>query len=476
MSDNKPLELVDETFRDGVQSRWGMMQGYHTSEPVLGEMGEAGYYRISIALHGAQPLVSARFMKEDPRILFKMWSEKLKNTKSVVSSSGMGMSIDIAAPAENKTLVGMMYRQLKEWMPNFGQLETICCTLDEIKNQYPILFPMLRSIGIEPIPYFAIGHGPRHTEEFYASRVKEVVEKYKPVAICIKDVDGLLVADRLRKLITTFKENANGTPIGLHSHGMNGEQTYNAVVAMEMGIRRITTCIPPLAYGSSHPSVFNVIKNAEELGIPHNMDVEKLKVVSDRLTKIGKAASQPVDSTILPFDLSFYKHQMPGGVISNTTTQLGQLGLSDKLQDVLEEIPRILKEMGHPVMITPFSQFIATQAVLNVQLGRWEQCVDSMVEFAAGIYGTEDSGVAYMDQNLKDKLLSLPQAKAIQEKADNLVDYMNSEPTEEECYKRFGMSPNDGLEKFVLNYYLRGFDDAMKNVTPGGPESYKKYL
>jgi oxaloacetate decarboxylase alpha subunit len=471
MSDNKPLELVDETFRDGVQSRWGMMQGYHTSEPVLGEMGEAGYYRISIALHGAQPLVSARFMKEDPRILFKMWSEKLKNTKSVVSSSGMGMSIDIAAPAENKTLVGMMYRQLKEWMPNFGQLETICCTLDEIKNQYPILFPMLRSIGIEPIPYFAIGHGPRHTEEFYASRVKEVVEKYKPVAICIKDVDGLLVADRLRKLITTFKENANGTPIGLHSHGMNGEQTYNAVVAMEMGIRRITTCIPPLAYGSSHPSVFNVIKNAEELGIPHNMDVEKLKVVSDRLTKIGKAASQPVDSTILPFDLSFYKHQMPGGVISNTTTQLGQLGLSDKLQDVLEEIPRILKEMGHPVMITPFSQFIATQAVLNVQLGRWEQCVDSMVEFAAGIYGTEDSGVAYMDQNLKDKLLSLPQ-----EKADNLVDYMNSEPTEEECYKRFGMSPNDGLEKFVLNYYLRGFDDAMKNVTPGGPESYKKYL
>jgi oxaloacetate decarboxylase alpha subunit len=476
MSDNNALELVDETFRDGVQSLWGMMQGYHMSEPVLGEIGEAGYHRISIALHGAQPLVSARFMKEDPRILFRMWRQKLKNTNSIVSSSGMGMSIDIAAPAENKTLVGMMYRQLKEWMPNFNQLETICCTLDEIQNHYPILFPMLRSIGIELIPYFTIGHGPQHTEAFYASRVKEVVEKYKPVSLCIKDVDGLLVADRLRKLITTFKDNANGTPIELHMHGMNGEHTYNAAVAMEMGVRRITTCIPPLAYGSSHPSVFNVIKNAEEMGIPHNMDVEKLKVVSDRLTKIGRAAGHPVDNGVLPFDLSFYKHQMPGGVISNTTTQLAQLGISDKLQDVLEEIPRILEEMGHPIMITPFSQFITTQAVLNVQLGRWEQCVDSMVEFAAGIYGIEESGVAYMDQNLKDKLLSLPHAKEIKEKADNLVDYMNSEPTEEECYKRFGMSPKDGLEKFVLNYYLRGFDDAMKNVTPGGAESYKKYL
>jgi oxaloacetate decarboxylase alpha subunit len=475
MSDNKPLELVDESFRDGVQSRWGMMQGYHTTEPVLGDIGEAGYYRISISLHGAQPLVSARFMKEDPRILFGMWREKLKNTKSVVSSVCMGMSIDVAGAAENKTLVGMMYRQIKAWMPNFDQIELMCCTEDEIKNTFPILFPMLRSIGIEPIPYFAIGHGPQHNEEFYASRVKEVVEKYKPVSVCIKDVDGLLVADRLRKLITTFKDNANGIPVELHMHGMNGEQTYNAVAAMEMGLRRITTCIPPLAYGSSHVSVFNVIKNAEEMGIPHSMDVEKLKVVSDRLTKIARAMDLPADSPILPFDLSFYKHQMPGGVISNTTTQLAQLGLSDKLQDVLEEIPLILKEMGHPIMITPFSQFIATQAVLNIQLGRWEQCLDSMVEFAAGIYGTEESGVAYMDQNLKDKLLSLPQAKKIQEKAANFIDYINSEPTEEECYKRFGMLPSDGLENFVLNYYLHGLE-ALKNVTPGGPESYKKYL
>ena len=143
-------------------------------------------------------------MKEDPRILFGMWREELKNTKSIVSSSAMGMSIDIAAPAENKTLVGMMYRQIKEWMPNFDRLETMCCTLDEIQDHFPILlFPMLRSIGKEVIPYFAIGHSPRHIEEFYGSRVKEVVEKYKPVSICIKDVDGLLIADRLRKLITT---------------------------------------------------------------------------------------------------------------------------------------------------------------------------------------------------------------------------------------------------------------------------------
>ncbi len=475
VSGNGTLQLVDESLRDGIQSRWGMMMTHHMFEPVLGEIGEAGYYAVALPIHVATVLISARFFNEDPRHLFKMWKEKLKNSKSNIRTVNMGMSLQIAAPAENKTMVRMINQQFKNWVPELNQTELMCCVEDEIKNTFPILFPLYRNMGIEPIPYMAIGHGPRHTEEFYASRVKEIVEKYKPLSICIKDVDGLLVADRLRKLITAMSAAANGTPLELHTHGMNGEQTYNAVVAMQMGIRKITTCIPPLAYGSSHPSVFNICKNAEEMGIHHNMDIEKLNEVSDRLTKIGKAYGHPVDSTILPFDLSFYKHQIPGGVISNTTTQLTQLGIPEKLQDVLEEIPRILAELGHPVMITPFSQFIVTQAVLNVQVGRWEQCLDSMVEFAAGIYGIEETGVAYMDQNLKDKLLSLPQAKAIKETAAHLIETMNSEPSEEECYKRIGLSPKDGLEEFTMLWALQS-KELLKGIPPGGPETYKKYL
>jgi len=475
VSGNNTLELIDETLRDGMQSRWGMMMTHHMFEPVLGEIGEAGYYALALPIHVATILISARFFNEDPRHLFKMWKEKLKNTKSNVRTVDMGMSLQIAAAAENKTMVRMIYQQFTNWVPERNQTELMCCVEDEIKNTFPILFPLYRNMGIEPIPYMAIGHGPRHTEEFYASRVKEIVEKYKPLSICIKDVDGLLVADRLRKLITAMGAAANGTPLELHMHGMNGQNTYNAVVGMEMGIRKITTCIPPLAYGSSHASVFNICKNAGEMGIHHNMDLEKLNEISDRLTKIGKAYGHPVDSTPLPFDLSFYKHQMPGGVISNTTTQLAQLGIPEKLQDVLEEIPRILEELGHPVMITPFSQFIVTQAVLNVQVGRWEQCLDTMVEFAAGIYGIEETGVVYMNQNLKDKLLSLPQAKAIKEKAAHLIEYMNSEPSEADCYKRLGLSPKDGLETFTMLWALQS-KELLKGIPPGGPENYKKYL
>jgi oxaloacetate decarboxylase alpha subunit len=255
---------------------------------------------------------------------------------------------------------------------------------------------------------------------------------------------------------------------------MNGLHTYNATVALQLGLRKITTCVPPLAYSSSHPSVFDIMRNAEELGIKHNMNVEKLNVVSERLTKIGKAFGHPVDNYPLPFDLTYYKHQIPGGVISNTTTQLAQLGIPEKLQEVLEEIPRILKEMGDPVMITPFSQYIVTQAVLNVQLGRWEQCIDAMVEHAAGLFGIEDSGIADMDQNLKDKLFSLPQAKKIKEKAAHIVEYVNSEPSVEEIKRNLGLSPDASDEDYVLHLILMG--EAMKDVTPGGPDVYKKYL
>jgi oxaloacetate decarboxylase alpha subunit len=474
-SGNGTLKLVDETLRDGTQSLWGMMMSYHMMEPVIREIDEAGYYSVNLPVHVAQPLISVRFFKEDPRFLFKMFRDKLKNSKTNIITVSMGMALDITGPVENKTLVKMVTRQLKEWLPNINQYELMCGVADEIKNTFPILYPMMRSMGMEPIPYLAIGHSPRHTDEFYASRVKHIVETYKPISVCLKDVDGLLVSERVRTLLTACQNAAGDTPLELHMHGMNGQNTYNAVVAMKMGIRKFTTCCPPLAYGSSHPSVFNIISNAEELGIKHTMNVEKLKVIEERLTKIGKAYGHPVDNHPLPFDLFGYKHQVPGGVISNLTTQLAQLGIPEKLREVLEEIPRILEDMGYPVMITPFSQYIAAQAVLNVQVGRWEQCLDTMVEFAAGIFGVEEPGVPYMNQNIKDKLLSLPPAKKIKERAAHIIEYINSEPSEAECKKRFGLSPNDSDEELVLRVLLHGAEE-MKHLTPGGPDAYKKYL
>lgn len=469
------LELIDETLRDGSQSLWGMMMSYHMIEPVLEDIVNAGFDTVNTPFHFGAPMLSTRFFKEDPRHLFAMGKEKLKKSTSNLMLTTLGCAVDITGAPQNATVTRLMFEQYKEWIPSFNRALVICCTEDEIENQYPVLFPMMRKLGIELVPYMAIGHGPNHTEEFYASRVKKLVETYQPVSICIKDVDGLLTPERLRHLITAMQAEAKGTPLELHTHGMNGLNTYNAVVAMEMGIRRITTCIPPLANGSSHPSVFDVVKNAEHMGIEHDIDVEKLRVVEKRLTKIGKAYGHPVDNVHLPFDLEAYEHQIPGGVISNTRTQLEALGIPEALPEVLKEIPLILEDLGHPVMITPFSQFIVTQAVMNTQVGRWEQCIDPCIELAAGVYGYEEAGVAYMNPEIKDKLLSQPQAKAIIEKGAKIKEYIASEPSAAEVKAAVGLPADATREEFVLRYLLRT-DDELNNCTPGGPDAYKKYL
>ena len=476
MGADRKLELVDESLRDGTQSLWGMMMSYHMFEPVVGEIGDCGFSTIDLPVHIGQMVICTRFFKEDPRDTFRMMGEKLKNTKSNVMMAGMGASLGVSAQAENKTVVRMFQEQYKDWVPAINQALVICCTEDEVKNTYPSLFSTWRNMGVEPIPYLAIGHGPRHTEEYYAGQVKEIVENFKPISLCIKDVDGLLTPERVRKLVPAMQAAADGTPLEFHMHGMNGLNTYNAAVGMELGVNKYTTCIPPVANGSSHMSVYDMVRNAEEMGLEHSIDLEKCKLVEERLRKIGKAFGHPVDNHHLPFDLAMYKTQIPGGVISNTTTQLEQLGLSHKLQEVLDEVPRILEDLGHPIMITPFSQFIVTQAVLNVQVVRWEECLDSCVEFAAGIYGREDSGVNYMDQNLKDKLLGLPQAKKIMENADNLIDYINSEPSEAECKKKIGLPPSASREEFVMKYTILSDEEQRVCEQGGNPELYKKYL
>lgn len=475
MSSDNRLYITDTTLRDGVQSLWGMRCSYHMQEPVMQELGEVGFDSIELPLHCGHLLVSARYFQEDPRELVKMWNDKLSNSTSNVLMAQLGTQVGPHTAVENKTVVRMVYEQFKEWLPKVSEAMYITCTQDEVERVYPYMFPLYRNMGVEPIPYMAVGHGPRHTPEFYADQVGQIAETYKPKRFVIKDVDGLMTPERLRRLYPAMRDAANGIPIELHSHGMNGLNTYNAVVGMELGLRRFTTCVPPLANGSSHVSIYDLVKNAEHMGIPHNIDIEKCKVIEERLRKAGSAFGNPVDNHHLPFDLQCYDHQIPGGVISNTRVQLEELGIPEKLEEVLEEIPRILEDLGYPVMITPFSQFIVTQAALNVELGRWEQCLDACIAFAAGVFGIEEAGVNDMNPDIKDKLLSLPQAKKILEKAAIQLDYMRSEPSEEECKEALGLSPNESRENFVLKYTLNGFEELNKCI-PGGPANYKKYL
>ncbi|MBW1840159.1 MAG: hypothetical protein JRI49_09505 [Deltaproteobacteria bacterium] len=147
-------------------------------------------------------------------------------------------------------------------------------TEDEMTRDLPWLMPIIKEEGLPFSAAITYGISPWHTDEYYARLTKDLVQKFKPVRIWLKDVMGLLTPERARTWIPAIMNNAEGIPVELHSHGMSGNHERNFVEAMKLGVRIFHTCVPPLAWGSSHPSIFNTIHNAHILGLETNINEE----------------------------------------------------------------------------------------------------------------------------------------------------------------------------------------------------------
>jgi oxaloacetate decarboxylase alpha subunit len=303
---------------------------------------------------------------------------------------------------------------------------------------------------------------PRHTDEYYAQKTREIVA-FKPDMIYLKDQGGLLTVDRLRTLLPGIVQNANGVPVELHSHCTTGLAPLVYLEALQLGVRTLHTAVPPLANGSSQPSVFNVAGNARLMGHSTAIDERILRSVSERLTAIAKQERLPIGAP-LEYDYAQYVHQVPGGVISNLKHQLAEMRIPHRLDEVLEEAVQVRKELGYPIMITPHSQFVVTQSALNVATGeRYKHVIDELILFAQGVYG-EDSGYTWMDQNLKDRLLGMPRAR-------ELAARQKRDVTLNEIREQLG-GPGVSDEEFLLRYIMKGEEEIAAMHAAGQPKRY----
>jgi len=390
-----------------------------------------------------------------------MFAEKAPRTKKCVLLMPSLFPFDIIN--FNREAVQLYHRKLAE-MGALQRVKVVGNTRGH--KDYHWWIPFLKKLGLEVVFALAYYISPRHTDEYYAEKTRMYVEDYGADVVYLKDAGGLLDVDNVRRVYTIMKENSKGLPTEIHSHCTTGLADAVYVEAMKIGCECYHTALPALAEGTSQPSVFNVAENAKALGFEVNLDLERLQHASKKLYAMAKEAGLPTYGPTR-YTVAQYQHRIPGGVISNMRFQIKELRIEHKTDELIEEVIRICSETGEPHMITPYSQFVCTQAALNVALGeRYKIVIDEFISFALGNY-SEDSGYLEMDQNLKDRFLNLPRAKelAVLTKAQEEAQHIPLA----EFRKQFGANLSD--EDFLLRYVMNGTKeiDVMREATKDRP-------
>jgi oxaloacetate decarboxylase (Na+ extruding) subunit alpha len=258
----------------------------------------------------------------------------------------------------------------------------------------------------------------------------------------------------MRGLVPRIIAAAGGKQVEFHSNNLMGTSGLAYVEAVKLGIDILHTASRPMANGPSVPSTESVVRNLELMGCTHSIDKELLPPVADHFRRVGRAAGYLVDQ-VSEYDLFNVSHQVPGGMLGTLRAQLDQHGMAERIEEVLRETGVVRRELGWPVMATPLSQLVGTQAVLHVVTGeRYSLVPDEVVAYAVGHYGEPPAPI---EPDVLDRIMSSKRAPEI---AANPPE----QPTLEELRRRHGTNDDDLL---ILNALIP--DSDIRAMQAAGP-------
>jgi oxaloacetate decarboxylase alpha subunit len=457
------VRFLDTTFRDGSQSLWAMGIRHGMMEALASDLDAAGFDVIEVPANAIFFKKMVRDLREDPWETMHMLARTITRTPTSCMGGAGGNLNGFGTPTP--PVLGELFSRKLAEIGVLNRAQLMANTADQISCQFPTAVPFAREIGLSVALAVCYTISPRHTDEHFAETTRRCAA-LRPDVIYLKDAGGLLTVDRIRTLLPVILREAGDIPVELHSHCTTGLAPLVYLEALQLGVRTLHCGIPPLANGSAQPSVLDVAHNARVMGLTPVVDEDRIRSISARLTEFAHRDGLPVGAP-LTHDLGHYRHQIPGGVISNLRFQLAEIRLEHRLDEVLEECVRIREDLGYPIMITPYSQYVATQAAINVASGeRYGVVIDELVRFARGAYG-EDSGYAWMDQDLKDRFLSLPRARELELLDRRPVDDMSLE----EVRQSIG-APGISDEELLLRAIMQGTSEIDAMRAAGPPHSY----
>lgn len=372
------VKITDTTFRDAHQSLMATRLRTEDMIPIAEKMDEVGFFSMEV-WGGATFDACIRYLNEDP------W-ERLRALKKRIQNTPLQMLL------RGQNLVGYRHypddiveKFVQKSVENGIDIIRIFDALNDVRN-LEVAIKTAKKCGAHVQGAICYTTSPVHTIDQFVELAKKL-EEMECDSISIKDMAGLLMPYDAKELIKRLKEEVS-VPIDLHSHCTSGIAPLTYLSAIEAGVDVINCAMSPLSMGTSQPPVESIVAALKGTKYDTKLDMELLNEIRDYFSEIRDKYKYLINPISERVDTRILLYQVPGGMLSNLVSQLKEQGALDKFEEVLKEIPNVRKDLGYPPLVTPSSQIVGTQAVMNVLTEeRYKIITNEVVNYVKGYYG-----------------------------------------------------------------------------------------
>lgn len=388
------IDYIDTTLRDGHQCLWATRMSTPMMLPVVDRMDRAGFAALEI-MGAVQFDTCVRYLKENPWERLRILSGRIqRTTRQAIIRSKCALRFELEPDDVSRLWVERLIANGAQRIIAFDGLHDLDNLVDTLRHA--------KALNAWTEGWLIFSISPLHTDDYYVAKAREFIDRCGVDALMIEDTSGILTPERVRTLVPALKAEIGEMRLGLHTHNLVGLAQRAYVEAAGLGVDNLYTCIAPIADGNAPPAIQTTLRNMRYLGFEDGLDAGLLDEIGGYFEALavreGKPLGRPQD-----FDASNFDHQIPGGVLSNLASQLTLAGVGDKLPAVLTECAVIREELGWPIQVTPFSQFIGVQATLNILSGeRYRHVPDEVKKYALGYFGKP---MAPVDADVLDRIV-----------------------------------------------------------------------
>ena len=441
----KPVKITDTTFRDAHQSLMATRMRTESMIPVAEKMDQVGFFSFEV-WGGATFDVCIRYLAEDP------W-ERIRQLKLHIKRTPLQMLL------RGQNVVGyknypddVVINFVEKAAENGIDIFRIFDALNDVRNM-KVAIEAVKRVGTHAQGSICYTISPVHTIKHYVEIAKRLAE-LDCDSVCIKDMAGMLAPQDAYELVTALKKDV-GLPVHLHCHSTSGMAMVTYLRACDAGADMIDTAFSPLAWGTSQPPVESVVAALKGTSYDPGFDMDLLNEIAEYFRELREKYYDPL-KLINPkserVDPSIIIHQIPGGMFSNLLEQLKEQNALGRLKEVLEEVPKVRKELGYPPLVTPTSQLVGIQAVFNVLSGKRYSIVPKEVkDYVKGLYGKP---AAPINKGVKEKVIGKEKpitcrpADLLEPVLDNIPDDVKPYIESDEDKITYALFPKAALEFF----------------------------